>query len=258
MIALFTGGFPIVEMAVAYKIGQWLFKDPKKKETVSQSIQTPTAAEGVPMPNNKSGDSQTDSGLVNPLGEPLNTSISDLGSRPKNSSGVSSVKPRCKIEDLHIGKLNTGEDYAYILAGRDTEREQKYGEVIYEHTVYPHDVIGVESEGRSKWGFLLVEKLPRWRKIVRGIAGLITLVGGTALLTPFVTSIPAAIISAAAAIGVRKLLTLGRSVHFEAETAGLHLTGSAPKRDYDIFERLVREATHKVVSSADVSVCLQH
>ena len=203
-------------------------------------------------------------GLVNALGEPLDTSTVDLGSgakqnRGNGSSGVSSVKSRCEINDLRVGKSNTGEDWAYILAGIDKERQEKYGEVIYEPNVYPPEVIRMESEGQPKWGFLLVEKLPRWRKIVRGIAGFVTLVGGTYLLTPFVGPIPAAIISAAATIGVRKLLTLGRSVHFSAETADRHLTnGYTPKRDYDIFERLVREAAHKVVLNDDTSVRFQN
>lgn len=210
---------PIVGMAIAYKIGQWLFKDPKKKKAVSHS------------------------GLVNPLGEPLNTSTV--------------VKPRREIVDLRVGKSNTGEDWAYILVGIDAERQAKYGEVIYEPNVYPLNVMRVESEG-GQWGFLAVEKLPRRRKIVRGIAGLVTLVGGTVRLMPFVGPIPAAIISGAAALGVRKLMTLGRSVKFSAETADHHLTnGYAPKRDYDIFERLVHEATHKVVLNADASVHFQ-
>ena len=170
----------------------------------------------------------------------------------------SSVKPRCDISDLRVGKSKTGEDWAYILAGIDKERQEKYGEVIYEPHIYPSEVIRVESEGRPKWGFLLVEKLPRWRKIVRGIAGFVTLAGGIALLTPIVGPIPAALISGAAAIGVRKLLTLGRSVHFSAETADRHLTnGYAPKRDYDILERLVHEAAEKVVLNADASVRFQ-
>ena len=153
---------------------------------------------------------------------------------------------------------NTDGDWAYISAGIDKEREKKYGEVIYEHNISPPNVLHIETVGRAKWGFLLVEKLPRGRRIVRGIVGFVTLVGGTALLTPFVGPIPAAIISGAAAMGIGKLLTLGRSVHFEAKTAGLHLTnGYAPKRDYDIFKRLVREATRKVVNT-DASVCFQN
>ena len=217
-----------------------------------------TAAESTPRQN--AGDNiqpESPSGLVNPLGEPLNTASVDLGSGPKQnsgigSSGVSSVKPRCEIGDLSVVKSNTGEDFGYITAGAN----EKYGEVIYEHTIYPPDVMRIKSTGRPEWGFLLVEKLPRWRKIVRGIAGFVTLIGGTVILMPL-GPIPAAIISGAAAIGVRKLFTLGRSVHFEAETADLHLTnGYAPKRDYDIFKRLVREATHKAVNEA--SVCFQN
>lgn len=263
---IFTG-VPIVETAIVCGLGRLIFDGVKKAVSSKNvnSIQIPAVSEDITMPANNSSNPQTESppALVNPLGEPLNTSISDLGNRPKNgsnsSSSVSSVKPRCEISDLRVGKSSTGGDWAYILPGIDKERQAKYGEVVYEPHIYHPEVIRIESIGRPKWGFLVVEKLPRWRKIVRGIAGFVTLVGGTALLTPFVGTIPAAIISGAAAIGVRKLCTLGRSVHFEAETARLHLTnGSAPKRDYDVFERLVREATHKVVSSADVSVCLQH
>ena len=211
-----------------------------------------------------SGNTQVEppSELVNPLGEPLtpkvNSSGNGSGKSGNGSSGVSSVKPRREIVDLRVGKSNTGEDYAYILAGIDTERQKKYGEVIYEPHIYPSEVIRVESAERPKWGFLLVEKLPRWRKIVRGIAGFVTLVGGIALLTPFVGPVPAALISGAAALGVRKLLTLGRSVRFSAETADRHLTnGYTPKRDYDIFKRLVHEAAEKVVLNADASVRFQ-
>ena len=241
---ILTGGLPILEIAVVCGIGQ-LIKKAVSKNVTAQIPET-----------------ESPPGFVNALGEPLNTSISDIGSREKNgstgSSSVSSIKPRHKISDLQVGKNITGEANGYILAGIDEERQKKYGEVIYEHTIYPPDVIRIESTGR-RWGFLLVKKLSRSRKIVRGIAGLVTLVGGTALLTPYVGPIPAAIISGAAALGVRKLFTLGRSVHFEAETAGLHLTnGYAPKRDYDLFERLVREATHKIVSNADIAGCLQH
>lgn len=251
----------LIETVMFFAIGR-LISDGVKQALSSQNanrIQIP-AAEGITMSENKSGNPQPEPppALVNPLGEPLNTSISDLGSRPNNGSassfGVSSVKARCEIEDLRVGKTHTGEEWAYILPGIDKERQAKYGEVIYEPHIYHHEIIRIERTGRPKWGFLIVEKLPRWRRIVRGIAGLVTLVGGTALLTPFITPIPAAIVSGAAALGVRKLSTLGRSVGFEAETSERHLTGYAPKRDYDILKRIVRQATHK---SADVSACFQ-
>ena len=234
---------PFIETAIACGIGRLIYDGIK-------SIQ---------KPDPKSSHIEKESpALVNPLGEPLNTSISYLGSRPKNGSassfGVSSVKARCEIEDLRVGKSSTGEEWAYILPSIDNELQTKYGEVVYAPPIYHHEVIRIERTGRPKWGFLIVEELPRCRKIVRGIAGLVTLVAGTALLTPFIGSIPAAIVSGAAALGVCKLFTLGRSVDFEAETAELHLTGYAPKRDYDILKRIVREATHK---SPDVSACFQ-
>ena len=218
------------------------------------------ATTGTPIPQNGRENTVAGSalGLVNPLGEPLDTSTVGLGSGRKkegvnDSSGVSS-KPRCEIGDLRVVKSNTGESFGYIAAGAD----EKYGEVIYEHTIYHPDVMRIESTGRPEWGFLLVKRLPRWRKIVRAIAGVVTLLGGTIVLSSIgVGPIPAAIISGAAALGVRKLCTLGRSVHFEAETADLHLTnGYAPKRDYDIFKRLIHEATHKAVN--DASVCFQN
>lgn len=261
---ILTGGIPIVETAIVCGISRWVYDGIKKIVSKKANAQIP-AAEGITIPKNNSGNSQIESppGLVNALGEPLNTATSNLGSRPKTkskgSSGVSSVKPRREISHLQVGKSITGEDYGYIIPGIDEERQEKYGEVVYEPHIYHPDVIHVESEGQPKWGFLLLEKLPRWRKIVRAIAGVVILIGGIYILTPFVGPIPAAIISGAAALGARKLLTLGRSVHFEAETARLHLTnGSAPKRDYDIFERLIREANQEIVSNADVSVCLQH
>lgn len=252
-------------MAIAFGIGRLISDGVKKADAKNANAQIPAAAEAITMPENNRSNRQTESPpeLVDALGEPLNTSIFDLGSRSQHgnpsSSGGSSVKPRCEISNLQVGKNITGDDHGYILAGIDEERQKKYGELVYEHTIYPPDVIRIESTGKPKWGFLLVEKLPRWRKIVRGIAGFVTLVGGTVLLTPYVGPIPAAIISGAAALGARKLFTLGRSVHFEAETDALYLTnGYAPKRDYDIFERLVREATDKIVSNADSRMCLQH
>lgn len=191
---------------------------------------------------NDSGNTQTESspsGLVNPLGEPLNSSGSGSG------SGVSSIKTRSEIIDLRIAKANDGREVAYILAGVDKELQEKYGERVYEHVIYPSAITHLERVGRSKWGFHSVKKLPRWRQILRTVAGFITLAGGTYLLTSVVGPFFALAISAAGAIGVRKLLTLDRSVKFTAETAELNLTdGFVPKRDYDILQRLVREAAN--------------
>ena len=205
----------------------------------------------------------TPSGLVNPLGEPLSTSTpkggsgSGSGKNGNGTSGVSSVKPCCDIIDVMVGKGADGEHYAYITAGRDEELEKLYGERVHAHTIYPADIIHLERVGNPRWGFLPKDKLPRWRKVVRGIVAFITLVGGTAVLTPFVGPIPAAIISAAAALGVRKLFTLGRSVKFSAETADLNLTnGYVPKRDYDILQRLVRGAADCPQSGAEAAAAV--
>ena len=215
------------------------------------------AAEESTIPQNSRGNTQagspsglvqagSPSGLVNPLGEPLNTSTpkgssgSGSGKSGSRTSGVSSVRSRCEIAKIKVGKGLDGEDYAYILAGIDEKREQKYGERVYAHTIHPLSITCLERVGNPTWGFFPVDKLPRWRKVVRGIVGFITFTGGTALLVSIVGPIPAVIISAAAALGVRKLFTLGRSVKLLAETDALNLTGCVPKRDYDIFERLVR------------------
>lgn len=229
-----------------YKITKLISELSTEIGHVSPHIQTTTAVEDT-MSHIGSGNVQAESpsGFVNPLGEPLITS----------PYGGSTAKPCSEIGDLWVGKGDNGQNFAYILAGTDEELQKKYGELIYDHTIHPSAITHLETEGKPKWGFLLVEKLPRWRKVVRGIVGLITLVGGTALLTPVVGGIPAVLIGAAAAIGVRKLSTLGRSVKFSAETAELKLTnGYAPKRDYDILQRLVRETTDCMQSGVEVTV----
>ena len=211
MIALFTGGVPIVEACLAYKLGK-LFKRRAAKSAAAE---------------NNSGNT-----LVNSLGEPLNS--------PLNSTG----KKFLKIEEIHANKYNP-----YMLAGRDTELEKKYGEIIgdeiiYEYTIFPRDFVGMEITGRPSWGFLTVKKLPRSRRVVSGIAGLLTLIGGCFLLNPLpLPLIPAAIATGAAALGVRKILTLGRSVEISAETADLLLTGKVCKWEYDLFERIFKETT---------------
>jgi hypothetical protein len=231
---------------LTYKVTEIISEILNEKIFVSPQIET-TAEKENAMPQDGSGNVQTESpsGFVNPLGEPLITSTYDM----------SSEKPCSEIEDLWVGKGNDSEEFAYILAGTDEKLQEKYGEPIYDHIIYPSVITHLEREGKPKWGFLLVEKLPRWRKIVRGVVGFITLVGTTALLTPVVGTVPALLIGAAAAIGVRKLLTLGRSVEFSAETAELKLTnGYVPKRDYDIFQRLVREAANCTQSGVEVAV----
>ena len=153
--------FPVSKGPLAYRLAQGIFGTANKK-VVSKDVastEIPTAAAG--NGNTRTG---SPSGLVNPLGESLNTSNADLDSRLRQhssngSSGVSSVKPHCEIRNLRVGK-NNNEDWAYILAGIDREREKKYGEVIYEHIIYPADVIHTETVGRAKWRFLAVEKLP--------------------------------------------------------------------------------------------------
>lgn len=231
-------------------------------ETACESSQieiTTTEENAIPEDFGASTQVKFPSGLINLLGEPLNISTSNNDMRPEygsnDSSDLSSVKHDCEIDDLWVGKADNGQSFAYVLAGTDEELQKKYGELIYDHTIHSSAITHLETEGKPKWGFLLVEKLPRWRKVVRGVVGFITLVGSTALLTPVVGGIPAVLIGAAAAIGVRKLLTLGRSVKFSAETAELKLTnGYAPKRDYDILQRLVREATDCTQSGVEVAV----
>jgi hypothetical protein len=178
--------------------------------------------------------------------------VSPLG---EQSHAKSSVKGTCEIADLWVGKDSQGNYYAYLLAGTDEERQAKYGERIYAHTITPDIITELNREHRARWGFLPVKKLPRWRKMLRSGIGFLTLVGGTTVLTPILGLLFALAVSAASAMGTRKLATCGKSVNFSAEAAGLRLiNGQAPKLDYDKFQRLV-EARNSSSAHADTVVC---
>ena len=173
-------------------------------------------------------------------------SISSLG------APESALKPVCDIAELWVGKDPEGNAYAYLLAGIDHERQERYGERIYAHTIYPDAITELYKVGGCQWGFLRVEKLPRWRRILRGVVGFVSLVVGTALLTPVVGGWFAILISGVAAYLTRKMVTFGRSTRFSAETAELHLeNGIAPKRDYSVFQQLVAN-----IKGAKVGVAL--
>ena len=179
--------------------------------------------------------------FVSPLGEPSDAKFSE--------------KVTCEIADLWMVKDSQGNSYVYLLAGVDEERQAKYGERIYAHTITPDIITELNRQQRARWGFLPVKKLPRWRKVLRSGIGFLTLVGGTTVLTPIVGLLFALPVSALSAMGTRKLATCGRYIRFSAETAQLHLiNGQAPKSEYDQFQRLV-EARSSTSAQAHTVVC---